>query len=219
MKTKIVQQAPMKIGNPTARGKTYLCDTTPCGLFKDFDGNKYLITDHYVDEEDCVLGVAIALAHSDLPRFTWQVLGPEPLGRGRWYGPYRIRFVDALARECGMGHPGVITVGDRHASIQCTDKAGKCHMISLGYVGRKGLLFKDFDGWMIEMDDGSGVFCETATQASASLVLRPRVSKKGSSTINNIFKRLIKEGTIVKRLKAPNNTRYEYRHKNFEGQE
>ena len=204
---------PRKVSNRPEHEKIYLCDRTPSGLFKDSDGNKYLTVDHYIQERDCTLGVAIALAHSDLRPFTWQVLGQQPLGYGSWHGSYRIRLVDALEQECSMGCPGVVSVGDRHASIRCPDLTGTCHMISLGYVGKKGFMFRDFDGWIIETSERGDIFFRTSTKSSTGLVLRPRASKRGTATINNILKELVKKGLFEKELKSPNSSKFGYRAK------
>jgi hypothetical protein len=146
MKSKFGSGTSDKVRSRAFRRGTTLCERTPCGLFEDYDGNKYIVTNKYLDDRNQTVGVAIALIHSHLRPFTWQILDQQPLGDGCWYGSYRIRLVNALAEECAMGFPGIVSIGDRHASIQCRDSDGACHMISLGYVGQKGFNFRDFDG-------------------------------------------------------------------------
>ncbi len=191
--------------------KKFLNENTPCGLFEGDSGNKYIVTNHYLDEIDGTVAVAIALVHSELSPFTWHILDEEPLELGCWHGSYRVKLLNALAEEIAVGHPGVISIGDRHASLQANDLGGTCHLISLGFVGPKGLHFKDFDGWIIEPEKGGKPFFQKVHEGNFSLVLRTKLKKNGTVIMCNMIMQMLKQGTMERVLPRPDSTKYSYK--------
>lgn len=188
----------------------YLNEETPCGIFLSTNGNKYIVTDHNFLGDDHMFRVAISLVNTSIPPFTWLALDEHPSDTGNWLGPCRIRLLNALAEDCVMGFPGVITTGDQHASIQCRHLHG-VEMVSLGHVGRQGFEFRDFDGWVLESTLGSECFFRTGPRGDANLVLKPKWKRNGAAGLNNSLKSLIKEGVLEKLLARPNDTSYSYK--------
>lgn len=193
----------------------YLNVYTPPGLFEAVNGNKYLITENNIIDDESGVKAAIALVHRHLPPFTWQALDQQPLESGTWHGRYQIRLLNALAEECDMHFPGVISTGDRHASIQCRHLDGRVQMINIGYVGRDGFEFRDFDGWAVESPNLRDAFFKQSPEGNTDLVLQPRLKlkrgKKGYSGLSNILKEMVKHGLMEKALLRPNSTKFSYR--------
>lgn len=85
----------------------------PYGLFEDFDGAWYLITNY----EDWKL--AIVLAHSELPSFTCLRLKLPPLTGGRWWGAFHVLAGEATD-DFGLSEVGLMsTEGFPKLSLQC----------------------------------------------------------------------------------------------------
>lgn len=188
-----------------------LNDETACGLFESRAGNKYIVTDHAMLGDDRMFRVAISLAHKTLLPLTWFILDEHTSAVGCWRGPYRIRLLNVLAEECAMGFPGVITTGDRHASIQCRDMNDRVDMVSLGYVGRKGFKFRDIDGWSIECGKFKNPFFQKPPAGNVNLYIQPNQPGEGCAGLNNILKQMVKEGQLEKSLARPNSKQYSYK--------
>lgn len=194
----------------------YLNEFTPNGLFEASNGNKYVITSSEgIDENSSLILIkyAIALVHRHLRPFTVQILGEQALEHGYWYGSFLIRLASALPEECALGFSGVISLGDKHASIQCQDLRQNYQMVSLGRVGPKGFEFRDFDGWAIEPTTRvGGPFFEKPPNGNLNLVLRPNfVRNQFGAGICNSLKQMLKEGIMEKALARPDSTKYSYR--------
>lgn len=132
---------------------TYLDADIPCGLFEACNGHRYLIA------RDNDFKFAVALTNRNLPTFTWQRLGSQPLEYGRWRGPCRLRLTHALAMDSSKTL-GTVGIGDGSATLLCRTGKHRKNWMPLGLVGRAGYEFCDYDGWILEAISSGQPFFE-----------------------------------------------------------
>lgn len=116
---------------------------TPLGLFSSCHANKYIVT------EDFGKKIAIVLEHDSIPQFNWRVLGKVSLDWVNWQGPFWLSGTNAALHQGPPMSAGTIEVGDGFAGLDCIGRSGKLSSINLGYAGRRGSDFCEYDGWAI----------------------------------------------------------------------
>ena len=143
--------------------KAYLDANIRCGLFEGSRGNRYLVG------WDTGVKFAVALTHHDLPAFTTQDLNRNAIDYGRWWGPCRLRLTSAEEGDTPDQQPGKVGVGDQNAILLCRSLTGRANWMPLGYVGRTGRYFRDYDGWALETVQGGFRFFERSPTAHINL--------------------------------------------------